>query len=73
MDTLDRAITFSQELDTSKKELEVAHTSLTNDLDNLEKANLPVNRELIKLGENHDQLRVSYEKALWYIEGSYYY
>uniref|UniRef100_A0ACD5Y5H7 Uncharacterized protein n=1 Tax=Avena sativa TaxID=4498 RepID=A0ACD5Y5H7_AVESA len=64
MDTIDRAITLSQELDTSKKELEVAHASLTNDLDNLEKANLLVKRELIKLGENHDQLRVSYEKAL---------
>ena len=64
MDTIDRDNSLSQELDASKKELKVAHASLTKDLEHLEKASLLVKRELIKLGENHDQLRLSYEKAL---------
>ena len=64
MDTLDRDNSLSQELNDSKKELEVAHASLTKDLEHLEKANLLVKKELITLGENHDQLLVTYEKAL---------
>ena len=64
MDTLDRSLLLSQELDASKKELEVAHASLTKDLEHLENANKLVKIELVKLGENHDQLRATYEKAL---------
>ena len=36
MDTLDRSLLLSQELDASKKKLEVAHTSLTKDLEHIE-------------------------------------
>jgi hypothetical protein len=41
MDTLDRAILMSQELDAyaSKKELEIDHASLTKDLDHLDLSN----------------------------------
>ena len=55
---------MAQELDASKKELEVAHASLTRDLDHLERANKLVKDELKKLGENHDLLQETYEKAL---------
>ncbi|KAK1649003.1 hypothetical protein QYE76_066808 [Lolium multiflorum] len=55
---------MAQELDASKKELEVAHASLTKDLDHLEKANKLVKDELKKLGENHDLLQDTYKKAL---------
>src|SRR3954453_17376819 len=55
---------MSQELDASNKGLEVAHASLTNDFDHLEKANKRVKDELKKLGENHDLLQVTYRKAL---------
>ncbi|KAK1692144.1 hypothetical protein QYE76_008841 [Lolium multiflorum] len=52
------------ELNASKEELEVAHASLTRDLDHLERANKLVKDELKKLGENHDLLQESYKKAL---------
>ena len=55
---------MAQELDASKKKLEVAHASLTKDLDHLEKANKLTKDELKKLGENHDLLQATYEKAL---------
>ncbi|KAK1649897.1 hypothetical protein QYE76_067702 [Lolium multiflorum] len=51
-------------LNASKEELEVAHASLTRDLDHLERANKLVKDELKKLGENHDLLQESYKKAL---------
>jgi hypothetical protein len=35
LDTLDRSLIISQELDVSKKELEAAHASLTKDLEHL--------------------------------------
>ena len=35
MDTLDRSLLVSQELDASKKELEIAHASLTKDLEHI--------------------------------------
>ncbi|KAK1668189.1 hypothetical protein QYE76_056348 [Lolium multiflorum] len=59
-----KAKLLTQELDTSKKELEVAHASLTRDLDHLERANKLVKDELKKLGENHDILQETYKKAL---------
>ncbi|KAK1664604.1 hypothetical protein QYE76_052763 [Lolium multiflorum] len=55
---------ISQELNASKEELEVAHASLTRDLDHLERANKLVKDELKKLGENHDLLQETYTKAL---------
>ncbi|KAK1679423.1 hypothetical protein QYE76_040271 [Lolium multiflorum] len=64
LETIERAHLLAQELDASKKELEVAHASLTRDLDHLEKANKVVKDELKKLGENHDLLQETYKKAL---------
>ena len=64
LETLERAHLMAQELDASKKELEVAHASLTKDLDHIEKANKLVKYELKKLGENHDLLQATYKKAL---------
>ncbi|KAK1695928.1 hypothetical protein QYE76_012625 [Lolium multiflorum] len=63
-ETIERAQLMAQELDASKKELEVSHASLTKDLDHLEKANKLVKDELKKLGENHDLLQDTYKKAL---------
>ncbi|KAK1678648.1 hypothetical protein QYE76_039496 [Lolium multiflorum] len=64
LETIERAQLLAQELDASKKELEVAHASLTRDLDHLERANKLVKDELKKLGENHDLLQETYKKAL---------
>ncbi|KAM0924510.1 hypothetical protein ACQ4PT_004843 [Festuca glaucescens] len=64
MDTLHRALLMSQKLDPSKKELEVAHASFTKDLEHLELANRLVKGELMKLREDQDQLRATYEKTL---------
>ncbi|KAK1631017.1 hypothetical protein QYE76_005332 [Lolium multiflorum] len=64
LETIDRAQSLTQELNASKEELEVAHASLTRDLDHLEKANKLVKDELKKLGENHDLLQETYKKAL---------
>ncbi|KAK1684210.1 hypothetical protein QYE76_045058 [Lolium multiflorum] len=63
-ETIERAQLMAQELEASKKELEVAHASLTKDLDHLEKANKLVKDELKKLGKNHDLLQDTYKKAL---------
>jgi hypothetical protein len=64
MDTLYRDLLMSQELDASKKELEVAHASLTRDFDHLELANKLVKGEIIKLRDNLDILQATYEEAL---------
>jgi hypothetical protein len=64
LETIDRAQLLTQELNASKEELEVAHASLTRDLDHLERANKLVKDELKKLGENHDLLQESYKRAL---------
>ncbi|KAK1670539.1 hypothetical protein QYE76_058698 [Lolium multiflorum] len=64
LETIERAQLMAQELEDSKKELEVAHASLTKDLNHLEKANKLVKDELKKLGENHDLLQDTYKKAL---------
>ncbi|KAK1649981.1 hypothetical protein QYE76_067786 [Lolium multiflorum] len=64
LETIDRAQSLTQVLHTSKEELEVAHASLTRDLDHLERANKLVKDELNKLGENHDLLQETYMKAL---------
>ncbi|KAK1602959.1 hypothetical protein QYE76_027159, partial [Lolium multiflorum] len=64
LETIDRAQSLTQVLHTSKEELEVAHASLTRDLDHLERANKLVKDELKKLGENHDLLQETYMKAL---------
>ncbi|KAK1682572.1 hypothetical protein QYE76_043420 [Lolium multiflorum] len=64
LETIERAQLLTQELNASKEELEVAHASLTRDLDHLERANKLVKDELKKLGENHDLLQESYSKAL---------
>ena len=70
LETIERAQLMAQELDASKKELEVAHASLTKDLDHLEKANKLTKDELKKLGENHDLLQATYKKALGSLNGS---
>ncbi|KAK1698125.1 hypothetical protein QYE76_014822 [Lolium multiflorum] len=64
LETIERAQSLTQELNASKEELEVAHASLTRDLDHLERANKLVKDELKKLGENHDLLQEIYSKAL---------
>ena len=64
LDILDKAHSMAQELDASKKELEVAHASFIKDLEHLEKANKLTKDELMKLGENHDLLQATHEKAL---------
>ncbi|KAK1601185.1 hypothetical protein QYE76_008355 [Lolium multiflorum] len=49
LETIERAQLLAQELDASKKELEVAHASLTRDLDHLERANKLAKDELKNL------------------------
>ncbi|KAK1667194.1 hypothetical protein QYE76_055353 [Lolium multiflorum] len=63
LETIERAQSLTQELNASKG-LEVAHASLTRDLDHLERANKLVKDKLKKLGENHDLLQETYSKAL---------
>ncbi|KAK1648622.1 hypothetical protein QYE76_066427 [Lolium multiflorum] len=64
LETIERAQSLTQELDASNKELEVAHASLTRDLDHLERANKLAKDGLKKLGESHDLLQETYKKAL---------
>jgi hypothetical protein len=64
MDTLDRSLTLSQELDASKKELEAAHASLTKDLEHLEKANKLCKEELDRLSKSHEQLQATHKEVL---------
>jgi vacuolar-type H+-ATPase subunit D/Vma8 len=63
-DTIARSLELSQQLDASKKELEVAHASLTKEFEHLEKANKLIKGELIVLKEKHAQLQATYEKSL---------
>jgi hypothetical protein len=55
---------MSQDLDASKKKLEVHRAYLTKDLKHIENANKLLEGELVKLRENHGKPRASYEKAL---------
>jgi len=64
IDNLDRSLVVSQELDASKKELEVAHASLTKDCENLDNAYKIIKGELSNLREKYDQLRATHEKTL---------
>ncbi|KAK1684780.1 hypothetical protein QYE76_045628 [Lolium multiflorum] len=64
LETIERAQSLTQELNASKEDLEVAHASLTRDLDHLERANKLVKDELKKLGENHDLRQETHKKAL---------
>ena len=64
LETLDRTSLIAQELDCSKKKLEVAYASLSKDNENLEKANKLAQDELIRLRKSHDLLQANYEKAL---------
>ena len=70
MDTLDKSLIIAQELDAAKKELEVAHASLTKDLEHLEGTSKLVKCELLKLREDHDQLQVAHNEVLGTINDS---
>jgi hypothetical protein len=63
-DSLDSSLELSRVLDASKKELEVAHASLTKDFEYLENAHKLLKGELITLKEKHEQLQATYEKSL---------
>jgi hypothetical protein len=64
LDSLDRSNTIAQELDASKKELEVARASFTKDLEQLEVTGNLVNVELLKLREDNDQLQLAHNEVL---------
>src|SRR5664279_1799177 len=64
LESIDRALEMSQALHASKKELEVAHASLTKDLEHLENARKLLKDELNNLEEKHDQLRATQEKSI---------
>jgi hypothetical protein len=64
LDSLDRSNIIAQELDASKKELEDAHASLTKDLEHLEVTSKLVKVELLKLREDHDNLKVAHNEGL---------
>ncbi|KAK1696452.1 hypothetical protein QYE76_013149 [Lolium multiflorum] len=70
LETIERGQSLTQELNASKEELEVAHASLTRDLDHLERANKLVKDELKKLGDSHELLQETYKKALGSINDS---
>jgi hypothetical protein len=57
MDTLGKTLLMSQELDASKKDLEVAHASLTKDREHLERANKLVKDELNRLSKKYEELQ----------------
>jgi hypothetical protein len=57
MDTMDKTLLMAQELDASKKELEVSHASLTKDLEHLERANKLVKDELNRLIKKYEELQ----------------
>jgi hypothetical protein len=54
LDTMDKTLLMAQELDAYKKELEVAHSSLTKDLEHLERANKLVKGELNRLSKKYE-------------------
>ena len=63
-ENLDEDLKLSQELDASKKELEVAHANLSKDLKHLESDHNLLKKELANLRKNYDQLHASHMKTL---------
>jgi hypothetical protein len=63
MDTLDKTLLMAQELDASKKELEVAHACLTKDLEHLERDNKLVKDELDRLSKKYEKLQAIHEEV----------
>jgi chromosome segregation ATPase len=63
LDTMDKTLLMAQELDASKKELEVAHASLTKDLEHLERANKLVKDELNRLSKKYEELQAIHNKV----------
>jgi chromosome segregation ATPase len=63
METIDKTLLMAQELDASKKELEVAHASLTKDLEHLERANKLVKDELNRLSKKYEELQAMHEEV----------
>jgi hypothetical protein len=63
MDIMDKTLLMAQELDASKKELEVAHASLTKDLEHLERANKLVKDELNRLSKKYEELQAIHNKV----------
>jgi chromosome segregation ATPase len=63
MDTMDKTLLTAQELDTSKKELVVAHASLTRDLEHLERANKLVKDELNRLSKKYEELQAIHDEV----------
>jgi hypothetical protein len=55
MDIIDKTLLMAQELDASRKELEVSHASLTKDLEHLERANKLVKDELNRLSKKYEK------------------
>jgi hypothetical protein len=63
LDTMDKTLLIAQELDASKKELELAHTSLTKDLEHLERANKLVKDELNRLSKKYEELQALHNEV----------
>jgi hypothetical protein len=63
MNTIDKTLLMAQELDASKKELEVAQASLTKDLEHLERANKLVKDELNRLSKKYKELQAMHEEV----------
>jgi hypothetical protein len=61
---LDEALKLSQELDASKKELEVVHANLSKDFEHLEKNHSLLKGKLTTLRTTYDQLHASHMKTL---------
>jgi hypothetical protein len=63
LDTMDRTLLMAQELDASKKELEVAHASLTKDLEHLERANKLIKEDLNRLSKIYEELQAIHDEV----------
>jgi hypothetical protein len=63
LDTMDKTLLMAQELDASKKELEVAHASLTKDLEHLKRANKLVKDELNRLSKKYEELQAIHNEV----------
>jgi chromosome segregation ATPase len=63
MNTIDKTLLIAQELDASKKELEVGLASLTKDLEHLERANKLVKDELNRLSKKYKKLKAMHEEV----------
>jgi chromosome segregation ATPase len=63
LDTMDKTLLMAQELDASKKELEVAHASLTKDLEHLDRANKLVKDELNRLSKKYEELQAIHNEV----------